>query len=50
VTERDRKKGDEHHGAAVPVEPKGYGKEPAHGRIEPMKSAKRDQQQPWGEL
>ena len=46
VAERDGNEGDEHHLAALPVEPECHGKEPAHGRIEPMKSAERHQHQP----
>src|SRR6476646_5577274 len=46
VTERDRYKREENHSAALPIEPKGHGEQPAHGGVEPVKGAEPDQDQP----
>ena len=46
MAKRDRDQRDQHYAPALAIEPERRGKEPAHGWIEPVKGAERDQDQP----
>ena len=46
MAERDRHERQENHPAALPIKPKGHGKQPAHGGVEPMKGSEPDQDEP----
>ena len=50
MSQCDRDQRDQHDLPALPIEAERHGKQPAHGRIEPVKRAERDQEQPWGEI
>ena len=43
MPQRDRNQRDQHDPSALPIEAERHGKQPAHGRVEPVKRAERDQ-------